>query len=294
MQVFDDQSSEDVIMFSGHGGVRIAASRAGPIDGLPICLLHGGGQTRYSWRAALHTLASQGFLALSLDLRGHGESDWSDTGDYHINHYVEDVRAIVSTLEQPPILVGASLGGISSLLLAGEAGGVPISGLVLVDVSPNMRREGSSAILNFMLGTSDGFDSLDEAADAVTRYLPHRERPRNYEGLRKNLRKHSDGRLRWHWDPKAFHRTFDSADISARMMAAAVNITAPAILLRGEHSELVTSETGNAFMALFEEGRVVDIAGAHHMVAGDRNDRFNVALAEFAESIRMRIDGLRI
>jgi len=271
---------------AGHGAMQIAATREGPAHGFPVCLIHGGGQTRHAWRAAQRSLAEKGFLAVSLDLRGHGESSWSATAAYRYDDYAADLRCVAETLPRPPILVGASLGGIASVLAAGEKPPIAIAGLVLVDVAANMRKEGSRAIMDFMLGTTGGFDNLEAAADAVARYLPHRPRPRNTDGLMKNLRKHENGRFIWHWDPRAFTQSFDSEALSRRLEGAAALIDVPAILLRGEASELVTREIADAFMKLFHQGAVVDIPKAHHMVAGDRNDAFNAELLAFVTAIR--------
>ena len=77
---------------------------------------------------------------------------------------------------RPPALVGASLGGLSSLVAiaeapAGDHGG---PGLVLVDVAPRLEQEGIDRIADFMLGHLDGFADLETVADAVAAYNPHR------------------------------------------------------------------------------------------------------------------------
>ena len=54
-----------------------ATLKGSPNDPLVI-LLHGGGQTRHAWKGTTEKLASSGFYAVALDLRGHGDSDWSE------------------------------------------------------------------------------------------------------------------------------------------------------------------------------------------------------------------------
>ena len=80
------------------------------------------------------------------------------------------------------------------------AGPQKVTRLVLVDVVPRFEKGGSARIRDFMFNHVHGFDSLEQAADAVAEYLPHRTKPRSPEGLKKNLR-HRDGRWYWHWDP---------------------------------------------------------------------------------------------
>jgi pimeloyl-ACP methyl ester carboxylesterase len=253
---------------------------------MPVVLLHGGGQTKYSWKNTQRSLASEGFLAIAVDLRGHGLSEWSANGRYDLESYAADVRAVGAACHAPPILVGASLGGISSVLAIGEPPGLQTSGLVLVDVASRMTRAGNEAILAFMLETIEGFASVDEAAVAVASYLPHRPRPKSSEGLKKNLRQDADGRYRWHWDPRAFNNTFDPEAMDLRLEAAAFLIDVPSLLLRGANSELVSPEAAETFMARFADGHVQEIGGAFHMVAGDRNDAFSTSLIDFCRSRR--------
>ncbi|AQA21791.1 peroxidase (Non-heme peroxidase), BpoB, alpha/beta hydrolase family [Rhodococcus sp. MTM3W5.2] len=92
-------------------------------------------------------------------------------------------------------------------------------GLVLVDITPKVEPEGVRRIADFMRGNPDGFASLDEVADAVAAYQPHRTRPSNIDGLRRNVRERSNGRLYWHWDP-AFARPGEWATSSPPTITA--------------------------------------------------------------------------
>ena len=189
------------VRFAGDS-VTLTADVEGAWSGPAVLLLHGGGQTRQSWGGTSQVLADVGFLALTVDQRGHGESDWAADGNYGISAYARDVRAVASQLGRPVALVGASLGGLASLLAVAEQPGVDATALVLVDVTPRMRQDGRDRIGDFMRGKPEGFASVEEAADAVSQYLPDRPRPKDVSGLRRNLRPGPDGRLHWHWDPK--------------------------------------------------------------------------------------------
>jgi pimeloyl-ACP methyl ester carboxylesterase len=137
---------------------------------------------------------------LSVDLRGHGESGWAKDGDYTEACHLADLRGLIDTLEQDPVIVGASLGGIVGLLHAGEGGRA--RGLVLVDIAHQVEETGAARIRAFMRSAPDGFPNLEAAADAVAGFLPHRPRPKDASGLLKNLRLGEDDRYRWHWDPQ--------------------------------------------------------------------------------------------
>src|SRR5690606_35789660 len=159
--------------------------------------------------------------------------------DYSFDAYANDLKSIIATLETVPALVGASLGGIISLITAAELKSVGVSSVVLVDVVPRMEQSGIDAIRSFMMDNRDGFNCIEEAADTVARYLPHRDKPVDHSGLSKNLRQSGDGRLYWHWDP-LFLEQHDEGDVTLRMEAAAKNFALPTLLLKGEKSELVT------------------------------------------------------
>ena len=89
---------------------------------------------------------------------------------------------------------------MTALVAEGERGGVARA-LVLVDIVPRIEVDGVEKIGAFMGAAPTGFESLEEVADAVAAYQPHRKRPSNIEGLRRNVRLAEDGRLYWHWDP---------------------------------------------------------------------------------------------
>jgi len=277
------------IYLKGASGLKLAADVAGHPKNQPVVMLHGGGQTRHSWGELTRTLAGNGYRAMTVDMRGHGESDWCPEGDYTLDRFVEDVHGILSDLEQPPVLIGASLGGISSLLAAGEAAHLPIHGLVLVDIVPKLEPEGVQRIRQFMSDHISGFDSYEEVVEAVNAYMPHRKaKPRSSEGLRKNLRVGEDDRLYWHWDPAFINgdRTPSSVGNVERLRDAARRIDVPTLLVRGKMSDVVSEEGVKDFLQLIPSARAVDVSGAGHMVSGDQNDVFNDAILAFLTEVQ--------
>lgn len=283
-------AGEMLVDYEGAGGLRLAGEVDGPIDGPSVLLLHGGGQTRHSWAGTRRTLAEQGWRAHSIDLRGHGDSAWADDGDYTLDAFAADVRAVVDGFDSPPALVGASLGGLASLAaVADEPHQAAVaSSLVLVDVAHRLEERGRDRIGAFMTGHVDGFDTLEEAADAVAAYNPTRPRPADLSGLRKNLRQRDDGRWFWHWDPRFIRGSFGSADETrttmvepGRLHDAAVALTVPTLLVRGRSSDLLSEAGAREFLTLVPHAEFADVAGAGHMVAGDRNEVFNQAVLAF-------------
>jgi len=318
------------------GGLRFAADRWDPPAGRPhgiVLLLHGGGQTRHSWRRTGARLAALGWSAVAVDARGHGDSDWDPAQDYSHHAMVDDLDAIVAQLGEPPVLVGASMGGITALLAQART---PKLGraLVLVDITPKIERAGAKHIFEFMTSAPDGFASLADAADAIAAYNPNRPKPTNLSGLKKNLRLR-DGRWYWHWDPafvkireearrelgdgvltdggpgdgelgdrvpaednrrlaasaagltaQKFAAEAETILQSDRLRAAAREIRAPVLLVRGKQSDIVSEEGAAELMALIPHAKYVDVTGAGHMVAGDDNDVFAGRLGEFLQHLR--------
>ena len=272
--------------FEGADGLVLAGEVAGDPRRGVVLLAHGGGQTRHAWKNTARLLAESGWRAVAIDLRGHGESDWSPIGDYAIESFAADLIKVAASLDTRPHLIGASLGGIAGLAVETSLAPGTFSTLTLVDVTPRMDRAGAEKIMGFMRQRlEEGFASLDDAADAVAAYLPHRPRPPTRAGLKKNLRLHPDGSYRWHWDPKfatGMDRRRERAP-EGEQEERLYRLAIPVHLIRGAMSELVSPEAAAEFIRLVPHARYTDVAGAGHMVAGDKNDAFAAAAIAFLD-----------
>jgi pimeloyl-ACP methyl ester carboxylesterase len=268
--------------FRGANDIVLAADAFGSVRDPCIILLPGGGQTRFAWRRSAEAFAQSGYYVLSFDLRGHGESGWAGNGDYSIDAFAGDVVCIARQAPADAVFVGASIGGIAALIAAGESREPFARALVLIDVVPRMPEAGLDRIRAFMSAGAGGFAGLEEAAALVRAYQPDRPR-RSALGLRNNLRTGKDGRLYWHWDP-AFHagsKQRAEAGMLSRMEAATRGIGVPVLLVCGERSEVVDEQAIAHLVRLLPDAKSVRVAGAGHMVAGDRNDAFGTAVLDF-------------
>jgi pimeloyl-ACP methyl ester carboxylesterase len=272
--------------FDGAPGIRLAADTFGDPDAPVVLMLHGGGQTRHAWQATATSLADAGWRAITVDLRGHGESTHPQPPAYALEDFVADVRALIAAIEDAPIVIGASLGGIAGLLAITESPAAPAAGLVLVDVAHRFQPRGGGRIVSFMEEHPDGFATLADAADAVAAYLPHRARPREQTGLRHNLR-FNDGRWTWHWDPEILRwarRTIkDPAQLTARLTTAAQRLCQPCLLVRGAESDVLSTVVAREFVELAARATLAEVPRAGHMVAGDNNDAFTAAIRAWLE-----------
>ena len=275
-----------LVRFEGFEGIHLVGDVWGDDDDWPVLLMHGGGQTRHAWRGTARTLAEHGWRGVSIDLRGHGDSEWALNGDYSFTAFSADCVAVADALGRPPVLVGASLGGVSAMIAEGGSDRVVSSGLVIVDITHRSNPEGIQRIHDFMSSGLGGFATLDEAADAIATYTPNRTKRVNPAGLMKVLRQKPDGRWYWHWDPKFISRgrtEVPREDFQNLFDAALANIRVPTLLVRGLLSDVVTQEGVDDFLAKIPGARLVDVGDAAHMVAGDQNDAFSSAVVEFLE-----------
>jgi pimeloyl-ACP methyl ester carboxylesterase len=272
--------------FATTNGQSVVADVAGPEGGKPIVLMHGGGQTRHSWKKALLNFAEAGYRAYSLDARGHGDSDWAKDANYTMTGLGGDLRAVLKEIPSPPVLIGASMGGMTSIYVLGEPANELARGLVLVDVTPRIDFSGAERIGEFMTANLDGFETLEQVADAVSAYNPHRPRPKDISGLKKNLRERN-GRWYWHWDPAFIIGARDPAHERdfTELERRAAKITVPTLLVRGAQSDIVGEAEVQHFREIMPHAEYVDVAGAGHMVAGDKNDAFNGAILEFVKRL---------
>jgi pimeloyl-ACP methyl ester carboxylesterase len=274
------------VEFRGVDGLALVADEwnrdaESAADKATILMLHGGGQNRYSWKNTGQILADAGFHVIALDSRGHGDSDRSPTADYTVESLCSDTLQVLYQIGRPVTLIGASMGGLTGIAAAHEAGPELVTRLVLVDVVPRFEKDGSARIRDFMFSGVEGFDSLEEAADAVAAYLPHRTKPRSPEGLKKNLRLR-DGRWYWHWDPAFLTKPED--DPFARMdklELAAINLEIPILLIRGKLSDVVSAEGVQDFLTKVPRAEFVELSEAGHTAAGDDNDAFSEVVVQF-------------
>jgi pimeloyl-ACP methyl ester carboxylesterase len=314
-------ATPSALQLDGAAGVRLAADSFGDPASPVVLMLHGGGQTRHAWRATAASLADAGRRAITVDLRGHGESAHPRPAAYAPDDFADDIRVLVEQIAvsaataapakstgvatavdgrpaampaaptEGPIVIGASLGGIAALLALVEPPAAPAAGLVMVDVGHRFQPRGGGRVVSFMEQHSDGFANLDEAGDAVAAYLPNRSRPRDTSGLRHNLRRNG-GRWMWHWDPEVLTAARsimeDPSELSSRLTSATARLRQPCLLVRGAESDVLSAEIAREFVELAPSATLAEVPRAGHMVAGDNNDAFAVAIHAWLETLAPR------
>lgn len=260
-----------------------------------VLLLHGGGQNRHAWTRTARRLHRVGYTVIAYDARGHGDSSWDPNGCYELEVLAADLLAVRGHLSghRAPAVVGASMGGLTILGAHLQAPADLWSAVVLVDITPRMEFAGARRVLSFMAAHPEGFDTLADAAAVIADYNPHRPRPEAVDGLRKVLRQRDDGRWIWRWDPAFATSNFRFLQgepatgaqefdvLSELLIEGARRINAPALLVRGVHSDVTSQESVEEFLDVVPHAETVDVSGTGHMVAGDDNDAFTAAVTDF-------------
>ena len=235
-----------IVQYRGFAGVRLEAEVIGADNDPAVLLLHGAGQTRAVWRGIADALQKAGRRVISLDLRGHGGSEWPEDGRYDFETLVEDLRAVLAQMDARPVVVASTLGGwIASAALERDAA-LLAAGLVLVDLPVKVDPQVSQKI----------GDRLREVAALALGQAP--------------------------WDVRMLG-AFDTAVVTERLEGVAANIAIPTLYVHGAMSELVSRGDAAAFVAQLPDGELVEVENAALIVTEDRIDALNGHLIEFLE-----------
>ncbi len=276
---------------SGADGLALAATAfaadAKRIPGRDTLLFgHGFGQTRGAWLRSAQALATEGYSGLAYDMRGHGESGRNPPEQrYAVQQFADDMIVVAGELAQPPVLVGASMGGLCGLITEARWPGL-FRALVLVDVTPRWEQAGMLRILSFMTAFPNGFDSLEHAVEIIAAYLPHRRNRKSPEALRELLRRGEDQRWRWHWDARLIEELASGIESHQDALAEAARaVRCPVLLISGGRSDLVSPSTVGEFQALVPHARHVHLPQATHMLAGDDSDAFTRTVLEYLHEL---------
>lgn len=231
-------------------------------------LIHGRSQNAHTWdTVALALLADDPNRAfVAVDLPGHGHSQWKDDHDYRAEANAPDVLAAADALApQARLLVGMSLGGLTSLALLGDAP-KRFDRLILVDITPGVNPGKGRAIAEFTSGP-ERFASFDEILERTVRYNPGRSEASLRRGVLHNAREFPDGSWSWRWDPG---RPAVAPGSLAPLWDVLGELTLPLTLVRGSASPVVDDDDVAELVRRRPDAEVVVVEGAGHSIQGDR------------------------
>ena len=261
-------------------GVRLRYLDWGTAGKTPLICLHGHtGQARI-WDEFADAMSPH-YHVLAVDQRGHGESQWADTG-YARDRFIEDLAAFVDALGLSRfVLVGLSMGGWHSLLYTADHP-ERVERIVLVDIAP----EASPAFLADRASrppTPMEFPSLEAAVDWMRQWNPWTSDAALRKDAEDKMRQREDGQWTWKADTALFVPLIDLTDPDhiGWYWKAMETIPCPILEVRGSGSDLVSEEILQRMKRVGKQFTSVDVADAGHVVAVDKPQEFIQATRSF-------------
>lgn len=268
--------------FTGFGGLKLAAVAYGSPEDPPVLMVPPIGQVSEYWAGSARALGEAGRYAISLDLRGHGESGWSGDAQYDLNAYVADLKALLASLPRRAFVVASGFGAIIAILAVGEGGPHMVSGMALVDANIRFESGTVERLGGGLRRRVSAFEDEAAVVDAIVALHPSEPRPADIGPLLAAFGKSDDGRLAWRGDKRAVSGVNLEAE-QERLAVAAEQIFAPVMIIRGELNGSVSADAAGYLQSLIKGSEVAEISGAGHYGPLDRADAFNAIMLDFLE-----------
>lgn len=230
----------------------------------PFIMLHGGSAYAHWWDLVAPAFADD-FHVLALDQRGHGDSQHVAPPAYATRHYLADLRAFIGTLGlHRPVLMGHSMGGHNSIIYATQHAS-ELGALVLVDTDAAYPQRAVEFLHKLGEKPAKIFDSL---AEAISRFqlLPRETfiAPERFRALAAfAFRQLPDGK----WTAKLDRKTLFREPVDGLPLLP--QITCPTLVVRAEHTPLLSLEKIQRLMGGLPNGRWVEVPNTHHHVMLD-------------------------
>ena len=252
-----------------------------------IVFLHGGGLTARTWDDVCEMMQAD-FRCISVDLRGHGDSEWSYEFEYEIADYVSDLERLVDALQLGWfVLVGMSLGGIVALTYAIEHAN-RIAGLASVDVIPGAETGEAFRFARYFYDLEKVVESASSLKQVVSWALdrtPHKQAHALQRMLARNIRELPTGKLMLKRDTRHRYRIESTIAALQAIPKSVAQITCPVLVVKGGRSRAFSSDAATGFAASLPRGRSVVIDGAGHAVQEEEPAALVAALQQFMADI---------
>ncbi len=268
------------------GNLNLSYQEWGNPNAQPIIMLHGFGVSGHMFDEFADRMQDR-YRLIALDQRGHGDSDWSDEGDYTRDSFVEDLEGFRKELGIDKfLLVGHSMGGLNAVTYTNR---YPerVRALVLVDVGPESAKEGVDNIVRFTRGPDEL--EFEEFVELAHRFNQRRTLENIRERMRHRLKPTDGGKYTWKFDKR-----FRQPESGLRIGSEAGNddswslfrgVRVPTLLIRGSESDVLSQSVAERAATEMQRARLVVVPGAGHSVPGDNPDAFTESLQEFLEDL---------
>lgn len=258
-------------------GLRFHYLEWGDSSNPTVLMLHGVSQQAHSWDFISLPLSTD-YHILSLDQRGHGDSDWADDSDYTLDAMNADLDLIVPALGLDSgkfHLMGHSMGGRNSFVWASRHPGA-LKSLTVVDTGPETIQRGRRRIQQFQK-LPDNLDTLDEFADRIQEYTG-RTREQVLGALKYSIREGKDGKWTWKYDRVIRERGRQDGPWSPEQLWECWRrIDCPTLVTRGDRSDVFADDVLQRMGREIADCTTVTVSNAGHLVQGDNPPEFLAA-----------------
>jgi pimeloyl-ACP methyl ester carboxylesterase len=284
---------QDITLPTDHhvtaNGIRLHYIDWGATSDHTIVFLHGSGLNAHTFDLICLGLRPD-YHCISVDLRGHGDSEWSVERDYSLEAHAADLAALVHLIGVDRfVLVGMSMGAMNSLEFV-RTRAASLMALVLIDSGPEIEIPGADKIARFVQQPAE-LDSIEDFVGRALEFNPRRDPRLLRNSLTYNLRQLPTGRWTWKYDRRPRPANAPSLETMferLRELWSAVDlITCPTLVVRGAESDVFTREQAAGLAARLHDGRWVEVEGAGHTVQGDNAAGLLAVIRSFlADAIR--------
>ena len=262
------------------GGLRLSFLEGG-IAGRPVlCFLHGGSAHAH-WFDLVTPAFTDRFHVISLDQRGHGESQWAEPPAYATENFAADLVGFLDALGLARVaLIGHSMGGHNAMSFAAWHSD-RVSALVIVDSRPmiptdrldRLRRRGERTLRPYPSreAAAQSFRLVPRETNADPALLAHMGTAGVVE---------RDGAWVYRFDPasNAERRPVDAWTLLDR-------ITAPTLIARGELSPVLPRDMADKLRAAIRGASLVEIPASYHHLVLDNPAGFVQELDRFLRTL---------
>jgi len=260
----------------GSDGLRFHYARTGG-GGPPVVLAHGFSDDGSCWTPVARALAPE-YDVVMVDARGHGLSDAPEAG-YGVDELAADLRGVIGALGlRRPAILGHSMGGATTLVLAGTYPDIP--GAILIE---------DAGARNLSAGARPDTEADRKRRERMRAWvtgLKGKSREELIAGQRAQTPHWSDDEL----GPWADSKMRLSPNVLGRQDAPPVDwpallpaIACPALLVTADPARgaMVTPNGARDLKALVPQLAVAHVADAGHSIRRDRFDRYMEVVRDF-------------
>jgi pimeloyl-ACP methyl ester carboxylesterase len=259
-----------------HDNIKLSLTTWGsaPPD---VVFIHGFADGRYLWTPFATSIAEHAG-ALSIDLRGHGDSEWDPDGIYNIAKFVDDTQLVLDRhCSNNLVLVGHSMGAEIALRIAAN-NEERIRAIMLVDWAPGLMAASLAQLRNIFQLRMRTFESRPEYRKMLSEWMPLADEDMLSLAAEHSIT-HADSDYQHKFDPKLLDMPPSVA--TEELWHLLDSLTCDSVLVRGAASGVLTRRTAAEMTQRKASLRCETVGMAGHAIMMDNPKDFGLILQDF-------------